>query len=274
MSYSSTTSFFASDARSSADATDSISRGPAPSGARSGSRPRALGHDTWKLSEQEVPEQSEVLEWVRAYQERGCIESRDRVIASQMRLVASIARRYSRDASHFDDLMAEGAMCLLRAVDLYNPSRGVAFSAYVAAVLKEGLKGCRSDARELVRSPRARKGVETVRVSVGSFGTTADGDRSGGADWLSDNGPSPSGAAELADDIEVLHRAIKALPPESASLVCKRFGLMGERDHSTMDLCASLGMTRQMVAESTARAVAALRTEIARSERTARARAS
>lgn len=57
-------------------------------------------------------------------------QTRELIASANLRLVASIARRYSRNEHEFDELSSEGALILLRAIEKFDSSRGFRFSTY------------------------------------------------------------------------------------------------------------------------------------------------
>jgi RNA polymerase nonessential primary-like sigma factor len=75
------------------------------------------------------------------YRETGSVVARNRVVETHLRLVAKICRRHSRSGSSFDDLMAEGSFALIRAVDSFDPGRGVSFTSYATAVVEHAVRG-------------------------------------------------------------------------------------------------------------------------------------
>jgi RNA polymerase primary sigma factor len=101
--------------------------------------------------------------------------ARQRFVAANLRLVVSISRRYNNGFLTQADLVQEGTLGLLRAVDGYDPGRGTRFSTYAAWWIKHGITravanhglairvpanvpGLRSQPRRLEHSSRAWPG--------------------------------------------------------------------------------------------------------------------
>jgi len=67
-------------------------------------------------------------------------EARDRLVRSNLRLVVSIAKRFATGKMSLGDLIEEGNLGLIRAVDSFDPSVGVRFSTYAAWWIKQTIK--------------------------------------------------------------------------------------------------------------------------------------
>jgi RNA polymerase primary sigma factor len=67
-------------------------------------------------------------------------EARDQLVRSNLRLVVSIAKRFATGKLAFADLIEEGNLGLIRAVDSFDPSVGVRFSTYAAWWIKQTIK--------------------------------------------------------------------------------------------------------------------------------------
>ena len=64
-------------------------------------------------------------------------EARDRLVRSNLRLVVNIAKRFSGRGMTLGDLIEEGNLGLLRAVDTFDPEHNVRFSTYSAWWIKQ-----------------------------------------------------------------------------------------------------------------------------------------
>jgi RNA polymerase primary sigma factor len=66
--------------------------------------------------------------------------ARDRLVRSNLRLVVNIAKKYGDRGMSLGDLIEEGNLGLLRAVDYFDPDRGTRFSTYAAWWIKQSIK--------------------------------------------------------------------------------------------------------------------------------------
>src|SRR6056297_1535685 len=67
-------------------------------------------------------------------------EAREKLVCSNLRLVVNIAKEFSRRGMQMGDLIEEGNIGLIRAVDSFDPDYEVRFSTYAAWWIKQSIK--------------------------------------------------------------------------------------------------------------------------------------
>ncbi|MBL8753441.1 MAG: sigma-70 family RNA polymerase sigma factor [Planctomycetes bacterium] len=114
---------------------------------------RDQGLDTYLSDINEVPllTPEQEIELAKRVQ-RGDLAAREHMIRANLRLVVSIAKNYVNRGLQFMDLIEEGNIGLMRAVEKFDPKAGCRFSTYATWWIKQGIR------RSLVNS------VKTVRV--------------------------------------------------------------------------------------------------------------
>ena len=109
-------------------------------------------------------------------------QAREHMIACNMRLVVSIAKRYVGRGMALQDLVAEGVQGLKRSVDKFDPSKGFKFSTYAHWWIRQAVTRSISDQGRVVRLPvhlheqlaRVRKVEEELSVSLGRAPTAEE----------------------------------------------------------------------------------------------------
>jgi RNA polymerase primary sigma factor len=85
--------------------------------------------------------------------EDGDIQARDHLVRANLRLVVNIARSYQGKGLALQDLIAEGNLGLLRAVEGYDPSMNTRFSTYASFWIKQSMKRAVVNTAKTVRLP-------------------------------------------------------------------------------------------------------------------------
>jgi len=95
--------------------------------------------------------QSDAL--VQEYRQTGDTVVRDRLISEHLYLVHTVARKFAGLGESHEDLLQEGAMGLINAVDLYDPDRGVQFSTYATHLVDGQIRHYLRDKGKLIKQP-------------------------------------------------------------------------------------------------------------------------
>lgn len=214
-------------------------------------------------------------------------ESRERMIRANLRLVVSIAKAYSNRGMPLSDLIEEGNLGLLRAVEGFDPDMGSRFSTYSSWWIKQSIKRALINTvqpvhipaymvemigrwkqvhakllEELGRIPNIQeiaermelpeRKVRIIKRAVKAFSApTQSASVENGvslSDMLPDDrAPSPEEAVFSQAETSMIQKLLDALDEREATILRLRYGLTDEDPLTLKEIGARIGLTRERV---------------------------
>jgi RNA polymerase primary sigma factor len=225
-------------------------------------------------------------------------EARARFTAANLRLVVSIAKRYQSPGLPLADLVQEGNLGLMRAVEKFDPERGFKFSTYATWWIRQSITRARADKGRTIRVPAhvgdaiaaiGRAATDLVR-QLGREPTDAELATATGLsvervveyrtavhETVSLSAPLGDDAGELADLLadedaeepfavtaaslqhDALAKVLYRLTEREQRVLTLRFGLTGGVPWTLEDIGRDLDLTRERIRQIEAKALTKLR---------------
>ena len=191
--------------------------------------------------------------------------AREQLVKSNMRLVLKVANDYKWFGMDFEDIVSNGTIGLLKAIDKFDPEKG-AFSACASAYINKYIRMALDSYRgihtkrydRMTEEERSSCIVESLNEKVGDGETEF-------AESLASDEASPSEAVEKASSIKAMHDAIdSALDSREQYIVLKRYGLDGNEVLTLREIAERLGMTHERVRQIEVTALTKLRERLER----------
>jgi RNA polymerase primary sigma factor len=218
---------------------------------------------------------------------QGDTRARDRMVRANLRLVVNIARGYSGKGLGLQDLIEEGNLGLLRAVEGFDPAMGTRFSTYASYWIKQSIKRALINSGKTIRIPaymvellskwrRAnirlteelgrtptpeevarvlglpKKKLPIIKKAIKIYNATPQTDQTE-AGWtlgdmvMDEKQIAPDDALVESDSLRHVMTMLETMDPREATVLRMRFGLDNNDPRTLKEIGEQLGLTRERV---------------------------
>ncbi|MEG4580231.1 sigma-70 family RNA polymerase sigma factor [Microcoleus sp. MON1_C5] len=260
---------------------------------------RAYLQEIGRIPMLKADEEIELARKIAELELEGCRKAKDKMVESNLRLVVSIAKKYQNRGLDFLDLIQEGNLGLIKAVEKFDCTKGNRFSTYATLLIRQGITRAIADQSRTIRLPvhvyetisQINKTTKRLSQQIGRKPTeeeiatkmemtiaklrfvksksdvsiisldTRMGEDEGSrlGELIEFDGETPEDQVSKNLLLEDLESVLNALSPRQRDVIRMRFGLDDGREKTLQEIGNIFDVTRERIRQIEAKALLRLR---------------
>ena len=178
----------------------------------------------------------------------GDLESRNKLIEHNLRLVAHIVKKFDSKYSDTDDLISIGTIGLIKGIDTFVPEKNAKITTYCARCIENEI---------LMYFRKANKYSKDISINE-SIGFDKEGNEIAIQDVLKTENIDFCDEIDLKDNISALYKYMDALTAREKEIIINRYGLDGKDEETQKNISKKMGISRSYVSRIEKRALTKL----------------
>ena len=188
--------------------------------------------------------------------QEGDIESRNRLIEHNLRLVAHIVKKFDVKGEITDDLISIGTIGIIKGIDSYKPSKNTKITTYAARCIQN----------EILMYFRGTKKTNADVSLNDSIGFDKEGNEINLMDVIKDTTPDITDSIYEKDMLEKLEKNLSVLTPREKKIIEKRYGLNNTKELTQKEIAKEMHISRSYVSRIEKRALIKIFKEFLKTE--------
>ena len=193
-------------------------------------------------------------------EERSCLErmkegdheARNTLIERNLRLVAHVTRKYQGTDYEMEDLLSIGTIGLIKAVNTFCPTRNIKLATYASRCIEN----------EILMHLR-KTNSQRSEVSIDEpLNIDWDGNELLLSDVLGSEPDTVNIGIEVEDERNLLLETVDRLEEREKLIMCMRFGIGGEKEHTQKEVADLLGISQSYISRLEKRIIERLKREL------------
>lgn len=177
---------------------------------------------------------------------------RDLLVVHNLRLVVYIAKKFEGSATSTEDLVSIGTIGLMKAVKTFDPQKNIKLATYASRCIEN----------EILMHLRKISNAKFEMSFDEPLSIDWDGNELTLRDVLGSEPDEISNDIEYNDEKDLLLRIIISLPEKERELMKKRFGILGEKEHTQKELADLMGISQSYISRLEKRIISKIKTQI------------